>query len=118
MYKIGLSGIKITAPIGVYEWEKHKGRHYSVDITLFLSGDTSTVHDKLSATINYEEVYELVVQIAVEPMNLVETFAEKIGNSLLKNYSNVEKVLVRIEKERPMPRSDLNFVFIESEFVR
>ncbi|NLJ07214.1 MAG: dihydroneopterin aldolase [Sphingobacteriales bacterium] len=118
MLTIGLKGIKIKAPVGVYGWEKMQGRKYNIYIELHLNMDAGAMKDSLSNTVNYEDVYELVIRESEHPLNLVESFSALIGQRILENFQSVEKVKIRIEKERPLPRANLEAVFIESEFVR
>jgi len=118
VFKIGLNGIKLIAPVGVYTWEKEKGRNYVINLELEIETDETTIKDKLNQTINYEDVYDLVLKISQNHLNLVETLATTIGHAILDQFRLVKSVKIRIEKEKPMPRSNMNSVFIESVFVR
>lgn len=118
MLTIGLKGIKIKAPVGVYGWEKIQGRKYNIYIELRLNADAAIMKDSLSKTVNYEDIYDLVIAESEHPMNLVESFTALLGKKILERFDMVETVKIRIEKEKPLPRANLDAVFIESEFVR
>jgi dihydroneopterin aldolase len=53
----------------------------------------------LSNTVNYSEVYQVVEEIiGGEPVNLIETLAERIAETLLLHFSLVRKTRVRVAK--------------------
>jgi len=61
--------------------------------------------DKLSKTVNYAEVATLVEkEIIGDPVQLIESLAERIGKLILKKFSKVKSVRVIVHKPNaPIP---------------
>ena len=53
MFLIGLSGIKVHAPVGVYDWEKEQGRDFEVDVEIQLDFNPDEISDDINQTLNY-----------------------------------------------------------------
>ena len=95
-YEIVFSGLSFNATHGVYKEEKEKEQLFKVDISLLLSLDSS-FSDDISNVINYEEIFtEVKKVIDSEPVNLIETLAKQIIDTMEK--FNPLKVTVTIHK--------------------
>ena len=82
--EITLTGLRATAFHGVLEHERRDGQVFVIDVTVMLPlGDAATTDD-LARTIHYGELAEEVVA-AVEsnPVDLIETVAERIAAVVL-----------------------------------
>jgi len=99
---ISIEGISIHAFHGVYEAEKEKGNDFELDVYLKVSDNKSTETDKLKDTIDYQEVYELVLRIMHKPAKLLEYVAQQIAHQLLDSYQSVESVKIKISKINPL----------------
>ena len=95
-YEIVISGLSFNATHGVYKEEKEKEQLFKVDISLLTSLDSS-FSDDISNVINYEEIFtEVKKVIDSEPVNLIETLAKQIIDTMEK--FNPLKVTVTIHK--------------------
>ena len=95
-YEIVVSGLSFNATHGVYKEEKEKEQLFKVDISLLTSLDSS-FSDDISNVINYEEIFtEVKTVIDSEPVNLIETLAKQIIDTMEK--FNPLKVTVTIHK--------------------
>jgi len=95
-YKIVIRGLSFHATHGLYEKEKEKEQLFKVDISLVTSLDSS-FNDEISDVINYEEIFtEVKKVIDSEPVNLIETLAKQIIDTMEK--FNPLKVTVTIHK--------------------
>ncbi len=95
-YEIVFSGLSFNATHGVYKEEKEKEQLFKVDISLLMSLDSS-FSDDISNVINYEEIFtEVKKVIDSEPVNLIETLAKQIIDTMEK--FNPLKVTVTIHK--------------------
>ncbi len=95
-YEIVVSGLSFNATHGVYKEEKEKEQLFKVDISLLMSLDSS-FSDDISNVINYEEIFtEVKKVIDSEPVNLIETLAKQIIDTMEK--FNPLKVTVTIHK--------------------
>ena len=82
--EITLPGLRATAFHGVLDHERRDGQVFVIDVTVMLPlGDAATTDD-LARTIHYGELAEEVVA-AVEsnPVDLIETVAERIATVVL-----------------------------------
>ena len=116
MYLIGVKGIRIKAPLGVYDWEKQKARDFVVDIELNLDLKDKPLNDDLSQTINYEKLVKQVVDTLMKGGNLLEFKVEEIGQNLLKEFVQIKELKVRLSKLNPMNDDLVEKSFVERIF--
>jgi dihydroneopterin aldolase len=118
MFKIGLKGIKINAPIGYYDWERKEGRNFIVDINFILKKPID-FNDDLAKTINYENAYQFVNEEAKKEVKLIETFIENIYNGILKEteISNISEIHIKVEKVNPFNDGKVESAIIERTYI-
>ncbi len=81
---ITLTGLRARGHHGVYDFERHQGQDFLVDVTLELDLDRALATDKLSDTVHYGELAETLVKVvAGEPVNLIETLADRLVTACL-----------------------------------
>lgn len=77
---IRLSGIRATGFHGVFENEREIGQEFVVDVVLHTDTAPAAHTDDLTHTADYADVAtEVVALITGEPVNLIETLAERIA---------------------------------------
>ncbi|HRN30044.1 MAG TPA: dihydroneopterin aldolase [Terrimesophilobacter sp.] len=107
---ITVTGIRARGHHGVYEHEKRDGQDFIVDVTVYTDLDTASASDSLDHTVHYGVLAELVVaHIEADPVDLIETLAERIAASVLDRW-NVPTVTVTVHKPHapiPVPFSDV-----------
>jgi dihydroneopterin aldolase len=95
---IRLSGIRATGYHGVFEHERREGQEFIVDVALFTDTRPAAAADDLARTANYGELAGQVRGlIAGEPVNLIETLAERIAGQALAAFA-VQAVEVTVHK--------------------
>ena len=105
--EITLTGLRVFGRHGVYDHERRDGQHFIVDTTLYVSTAAAAASDDVVDTVHYGEVAETIAQIVGgEPVNLLETLAQRIADSLLAS-DGVRMVAVTIHK--PGAPIDLEF---------
>ncbi len=113
MDKIILKGIQFYGYHGVSEPEREVGQKYAVDVEVFYDLEKAGKSDDLDETINYAEIFNLVVEIGTnEKFSLIETLAQKIADSILEKFP-VETVLVRVKKLTPPIAGMLEYAGVE-----
>jgi len=80
--------------------EREKGNTFLVSVSLELPEQRAVETDKLSDTINYKQVYDIVVEQMAEPSNLLEHVAGRIRQALQKAWPGIQ-VHVQIKKKNP-----------------
>ncbi len=101
MGRITLEGLEFFAFHGYYDEEQKIGNKFGVDITVETSLEKAQSDDKLSETINYEELYRLISAEMNKPSRLLEHIGGRIINSVFNNFPLVTFIEVRISKFNP-----------------
>ncbi len=82
--RITLRGLRGIGHHGVYEEERRDGQTFVVDVVLELDTRPAAASDEVADTVHYGELAELVVGVVEgEPVNLVETLAQRVADVCL-----------------------------------
>ena len=77
--RIALSGLRARGFHGVFDFEREQGQDFLVDVLLELDLSRAAVTDDVADTVHYGELAErLVAVITGEPVNLIETLADRL----------------------------------------
>lgn len=97
-----LENMKFFGYHGVFSEEKKLGQKFHVDLTLYLDLQPSGLQDDLHLTVNYADVYEDVRKLVEgTPFSLIEALAETIATTLLKSYTRINALKVKVRKPNP-----------------
>jgi 7,8-dihydroneopterin aldolase/epimerase/oxygenase len=97
--------LEIMARLGIYEHEREKPQRIIVNIDLSVFEGKGPEGDDISSVVSYEIVVRKVEEIVASGhINLVETMAEQIAASCLKD-KRVLAARVRIEKPDVFPNA-------------
>ncbi|MDQ7906944.1 dihydroneopterin aldolase [Phytohabitans sp. ZYX-F-186] len=102
--RITLSGLRARGHHGVYDFERERGQDFVVDAVLEVDLAPAARSDDVADTVHYGELAErLVTAVAGEPVNLIETLAERLAGICLAD-SRVRAVTVTVHKpQAPIP---------------
>lgn len=103
---IALEEVRFFSPIGFYEEEQVVGNEFYVDLRVGLPFQSLDSED-LNNTINYEDLYQILVEVMSPKRKLLESAVEDILNKVLEKYTQLEQVTVRIRKMNPPFGGDL-----------
>ena len=82
--RITLTGIRVRAHHGVFDFERAQGQDFVIDVTAWLDLGPAARGDELAATVHYGELAEAVAAaVASDPVDLIETVAERIARVVL-----------------------------------
>lgn len=101
MGKITLEGLEFFAFHGYYDEEQKIGNKYGVDITIETSLHKAGMDDKLSETIDYEELYKIIREEMSVPSRLLENIGGRIMNTVFSSFPLVTFVELSISKFNP-----------------
>ena len=101
MGKITLEGLEFFAFHGYYDEEQKIGNKYGVDITIETFLEKAGSDDKLSETIDYEELYKIIREEMNKPSRLLENIGGRIMNAVFVNFPLVTFVEIAISKFNP-----------------
>lgn len=79
---VGLEGVQVSGPIGVFESERLAGTQYLVDLHIALNQTHALDSDQLTDTIDYSILFKAIEASFAEPANLVEHVAGRILKAL------------------------------------
>ena len=99
-----LTGLTVFGRHGVYAHEREEGQEFTIDLRLRLSLEQAAGSDDVADTVHYGELAERVAAVvAGEPVNLIETLAERIAAVALDDR-RVQGVTVTVHKPHaPIP---------------
>ena len=81
---ITLTGLRVRGHHGVYDFEREQGQDFLVDVILELDLAPAARSDDVADTVHYGELAERLVKIvAGEPVNLIETLADRLAAACL-----------------------------------
>lgn len=101
---IKLSGLRAKGHHGVYDFERTEGQEFVVDVALDLDLSRAAASDDVADTVHYGELATaLVAVITGEPVNLIETLADRLLAVCLAD-DRVEAAEVTVHKpQAPIP---------------
>lgn len=104
--KVALKEVRFFSPIGFYEEEQIVGNEFFVNLEVEFPFENSNAED-LTNTINYEELYQILVEVMLPKRKLLESALEDILDKVLKKYLFVDSATVSIRKVNPPFGGDL-----------
>ena len=101
MVKVALEGAGFFAYHGFYPEEQLLGTHFVVDIEVVFENAYDFNDDKITNTVNYEELYQIVKEEMARTRKLIETVAQGIIDSITGKYPYIKGTCVTIRKAHP-----------------
>jgi dihydroneopterin aldolase len=87
MDAIVIRDLRVEASIGIHKRERHVRQTLSIDLDIGLPGEAVFASDKVSDTIDYEQVTIRIRELAASGhFRLVETFADRVAGLLIKDF--------------------------------
>jgi len=104
--RIVLDGIRGIGYHGVFEFERRQGQEFVADLVVHLPARVAT--DDLADTVDYGVIAQRAHEVIVgEPMDLIETLAERIADAVLAlGASSVEVTVHKPQAPIPVPFTD------------
>jgi len=110
MDSVRLAGLRARGRHGCLPAERELGQEFVVDVTLFLDTAPAAASDDLTKTVDYGALaLQLVRTVEGEPVNLIETLADRLASDCLA-YDLVDEVEVSVHKPAapiPLPFGDV-----------
>jgi len=101
---IVLTGLTVRGNHGVFDFERRDGQDFVVDVDLELDTAAAAATDELADTIHYGELAEgLAAVIAGEPVNLLETLADRLAGVCLADARVVAATVTVHKPQAPIP---------------
>ena len=85
--RLAVTGIEVTAHHGVFDFERSQGQLFRVDLVLGVDTRAAAASDDLADTVDYGQLTKEVVRaVHAEPVNLIETVAERVADVCLADH--------------------------------
>lgn len=98
MDRVAVRGLRATGHHGVLEQERAQGQLFVVDVDMAVDTRAAAAGDDLRQTVHYGEIAEEVVAVIQgEPVDLIETLAQRIADQCL-THQAVREVDVVVHK--------------------
>jgi dihydroneopterin aldolase len=82
--RVTLTGLTAWGHHGVYDFERQQGQEFLVDVVLEVDLAAAAASDDVADTVHYGELADRCVAIvAGEPVNLIETLAQRLVDACL-----------------------------------
>ncbi len=113
--RIVLTGLRVRGHHGVLPEEREQGQDFVVDVVLHLPLRTAAASDDVADTVHYGEMASrLAAVVAGEPVDLIETLAERLAGVCL-SYALVQRAEVTVHKPAapiPLEFSDVSVTLV------
>jgi dihydroneopterin aldolase len=104
-----LAGLRAVGHHGVYGFERERGQEFAVDVVLELDLTAAARSDDVADTVHYGELADrLVAVVTGEPVNLIETLADRLVEVCLADH-RVTAATVTVHK----PQAPIRHAFTD-----
>lgn len=103
---ISIIGLKVTALIGVYPYEKEIEQLLLIDLSFSMDAKSAAKSDDISHTLDYSKICETVISFVKRThCNLLETLADRLASFLKQHYQLPQLQLSITKNPLDMPVS-------------
>lgn len=110
MSVISIEGMEFYAYHGCFSEEQLIGTWFVVDLFLTLDTTEAEQTDRLEATVNYLEVYQLVKREMEINSKLLEHVGRRIIKAVNASFPSVDHIKVKVRKMNPPLGGKMDFV--------
>ncbi len=108
--RLEIRRLELECSIGVYDWERAVPQQLLVDLDVPLNVSRAASSDNLADTLDYTALVDCVRRVAgARHYNLLETLAELMAQTLLKEFS-LRWVRVALDKPAATPAKSTRIV--------
>ena len=102
--RIALTGLRVRGQHGVFDFERRDGQDFVVDVVLELDVSIAAASDELADTVDYGVLAQgLASVVEGEPVNLLETLAERLAAVCLADERVVAATITVHKPQAPIP---------------
>ena len=96
--KIYVEDLRVKATIGIFDWEKKIKQDVSISYEIPHDNVRAAKADAIEATTDYKSITKGIISfVEKNKFELVETFAEKIAEMVIKDF-NIDEIRLRVSK--------------------
>lgn len=99
-YRVGLEDVRFFAYHGLFSEERILGNWFVLSVSV--SKESSVMSfDKIEQTFDYSQIYTICQEVMAEPVDLLETVAQRIAVRLKLTFKDMSRYEIQIWKEQP-----------------
>ena len=96
--KIYVEDLRVKATIGIFDWEKKIKQEVSISYEIPHDNKKAAEIDAIEATTDYKSITKAIIAfVENNKFELVETFAERIAELVIKDF-NISEIRLRVSK--------------------
>jgi len=96
--KIYVEDLRVKATIGIFDWEKKIKQEVSISYEIPHDNKKAAAADTIEATTDYKSITKAIIAfVESNKFELVETFAERIAEMVIKDF-NIAEIRLRVSK--------------------
>jgi dihydroneopterin aldolase len=105
MDKLQITGLRVSAVIGVRAWERQLRQPLLIDLCLAIDATAAAATDQIDDALDYGAVARRVTELTeTGNFRLIETLAEAIASTLLDEFAPAS-VTIRVHKPGAVPQA-------------
>lgn len=109
--KIKLTGLRVFAHHGVFDFERQNGQDFYIDATVWVDNKVLQYSDDLSLTVHYGDLAKAIVDnVKNNPVDLLETLAQRLLELLL-NWGGPASPVVKAKVTVHKPNAPITYEF-------
>lgn len=109
--KIKLTGLRVFAHHGVFDFERQNGQDFYIDATIWV--ENLKFNDDLSRTVHYGELAKALVEnVKQQPVDLLETLAQRLLEMVL-SWGDPESPVVKAKITVHKPNAPIDYEFTD-----
>ncbi|MEM6346976.1 MAG: dihydroneopterin aldolase [Bacteroidota bacterium] len=113
---IAVEGIEIFGYHGVYDQERRDGNNFVVDVYIKSDIFRSAYTDQLADTLDYQQVYEIVLSEMKTPAKLLEHLAYRIARQISNSFPDIFSLQIKVTKLKPLGMSHCKQTYVDLLF--
>lgn len=113
MQKVLLENVIFHAHHGLFDEETIVGGRFEVNLAVETDFSLAAEEDKIEGTVNYVALYDLVKEEVQKPSKLIEHLGGRIIKRIKNEFSEVQKVHIKISKLNPPISGEVGRVSVE-----
>ena len=96
--KIYVEDLRVKGTIGIFDWEKKIKQEVSISYEMPHDNKKAAAADVIEATTDYKSITKAIIAfVESNKFELVETFAERIAEMVIKDF-NIAEIRLRVSK--------------------
>ncbi len=100
-HKIAITGLRVFAHHGVFDFERQNGQDFYIDAAIWVDGDKAAFTDDLNNTAHYGDLAKGLVELTKnDPVDLLETLAQRLLDYAL-NFGGGKVLKAKITVHKP-----------------